>query len=418
MQFTATPVQSLGRAAFGVLRCSCAAYPVVDGVPILQRTLVGVFEHTSGASASEGVSPDDLIAWIVEGHTDRALVRCLLATSPTRWRIWRRWQEQRKIARFLASRDRWTGRDAIRFLFGPPRIDLGLDDYFLYRFSQPRFLAALSLASNLPAGDRPVLDLACGIGHLAHYLTRRNPRSAVVGLDMNFDHVWIARHWVAPEASYVCANVADGLPFVANAFSGVVVSDAYHYFPSRQGLMREVDRVAPGQPLLLTRVGNRDVMPNEGDESTLRGYLAELAPGPCRVFSEDRLVRTYLERDNPLAGTDESEEGLVHCKWLTFARNLEPRSPEPGCEWAWPHAVGRIALNPIYRQHDTHDGRQLRFQFPGTWFAYENHRMLEYHPRRALLAQDDLAALSTGRWTAGLDTALRQFVLVGLPERY
>ncbi len=25
---------------------------------------------------------------------------------------------------------------------------------------------------------------------------------------MNFNHVWIARHWVAPAAQYVCCNVA------------------------------------------------------------------------------------------------------------------------------------------------------------------------------------------------------------------
>ena len=45
----------------------------------------------------------------------------------------------------------------------------------------PRFLATASLLQALPdAGSRPVLDLACGFGHVAHHLaTRHDPRAVV-----------------------------------------------------------------------------------------------------------------------------------------------------------------------------------------------------------------------------------------------
>jgi SAM-dependent methyltransferase len=196
-------------------------------------------------------------------------------------------------------------------------------------------LAALALAANLTRSTKPVLDVACGVGHLDHYLTRRRQQVPLVGVDMNFFQVWIAQHWIAPTAQYVCCNVAEGLPFCSDCFSAVVVSDAYHYLPRRDQFNREIDRVAPNQMIVLTRVGNAAVMPNEGSELSLLEYLKELGGRSVQVFSEESLVQDYLARRNPLSRKAEEPARLEHCKWLSFVCNapaeasLPPLQDEP-----------------------------------------------------------------------------------------
>ncbi|HTT13666.1 MAG TPA: hypothetical protein VMG60_22595 [Burkholderiaceae bacterium] len=43
---------------------------------------------------------------------------------------------------------------------------------------------------------------------------------------------------------------------------------------SAAGVLLEVARCAPGRIVVLTRVGNRAVMPNEGNERTLEEYIS------------------------------------------------------------------------------------------------------------------------------------------------
>jgi SAM-dependent methyltransferase len=372
---------------------------------------------------------------IAQGRGNEALVQCLAPPVRTPWvrllgRLQKssksklaRWQGRREMAKLLSDRDSSSARDVLRFYFRKKTLgEVGSiwGDYFVYRIGQPRHLAALALASNVTANAKPLLDVACGVGHLEHYFTRRRQHVPVVGVDMNFFQLWIAQHWIAPTAHYVCANVADGLPFCSDSFSTVVVSDAYHLLPRRDQLNREVDRVAPNQMIILTRVGNRGVMPAEGSELSLLEYLKELEGRPVQVSSEESLVRDYLARRNPLGRQAEEHARLEHCKWLSFVCNApaEDSLTTPLQDEPYPHSVGRISLNPIYAQALVGGTTKLQFRFPGTWYAYENHQMLEYHPRRATLDATDRKVLEAGGWTDSLERLLRQFVLIGLPDRY
>jgi len=276
------------------------------------------------------------------------------------------------------------------------------------------------MAVTVSSGSQPVLDIACGMGHLEHYLSRRHDATSAVGMDMNFYHVWIARHWMAPMSRFVCANAEDGLPFADGCFSAVICSDAYHYLPHRNRLLREIDRCAPGQRVVLTRVGNAAVMPNEGVESTLAGYLAEFGASDVRVFDEDALVRSYLTRSDVFQLPARPNIHLSESKWLSFAWNLSTGAQRTiAMDTVAPHAVGRLGINPLYVQSDEGDGGvRLTFQFPTAWYAYENHRMLEYQPLHVTASRDMISGRS--RWQK--DPALRRLVdsmvLLGLPDRF
>jgi len=439
-RFTFASVErpALGRGEFGLLRCTCSTFPVVDGIPIIQRTNVGMFEHTQGTSEVDGVPVGQLVKLIETGAAERALLECVslppdLAGSIQGLVGWRRARHPavtalaravgrwRFVAKVLRSRDAMSASDVLEYYYlkgGPLHPTLG--HYFIRRFGQPRHLAALSLAATVPAGSKPVLDIAAGIGHIEHYLTSRSDPVDVVGLDMNFYHLWIARHWMAPSAWFICANASDGLPFVDDAFSATICSDAYHLIGNRKTMLAEVERCAPARMVVLTRVGNSAVMPNEGNERTLDEYLAEFGVASVRAFEEGELVRHYLRRNDPLGEAALPERQLRSSKWFSFAWNVpDTRARSIHSDAVPPHAVGALGYNPIYVQEPRIDGGvRLRFEFPHPWYAYENHGMLAYHPRVVTLSREESRSLTSTGSRELVESLIDSFVVLGLPSRF
>src|SRR5205807_10304892 len=70
-------------------------------------------------------------------------------------------------------------------------------NYFAFRMGQPRHLAALALVCLLTRGKGPLLDVACGVGHLAHYLTGSTGNPWVIGIDRDFFRLYVASKYVA-----------------------------------------------------------------------------------------------------------------------------------------------------------------------------------------------------------------------------
>jgi hypothetical protein len=75
-------------------------------------------------------------------------------------------------------------------------------------------------------------------------------------------------------------------------------------------------------------------------------------------------------------------------------------------------------LNPIYARTAAGAGDlQLRFEFPSVWYAYENHQMLSYHPRRVVVTRSQIERFAT-RTDPAVAELVRSFVVLGLPQRF
>ena len=438
--FKAVPLREPLVLESGVLRCGCSVFPVIDGIPIIQKKPVGAVLYTAGATQADGVPIARLVELLEAGRTLDALMGSLEVPSRLGQALERRlpgsvgrsaplqslarYPFRRRMRSVLRHRTRAHVRDLLSLWFHKGSC-LGetMGTYFFLRFCQPRHLAALSLLEAMPSEEKPILDIACGLGHLEHYLGRRARPSACIGLDLNFFQTWIAKHWFAPAAEYVCADAGDGLPFADDAFSAVLCSDAYHYIPNRPQLLAAIARCAPGRPVILTRLGNKAVMPNEGSERDLKGYREEFAAHAgegLTAFTEEELVRDYRAARNPFARVERQPAGLEEAKWLTFAWNVSApmRAAIPDTR-SRPHAVGRLGINPIYRIRGRSRGRmRLRFEFPLPWYAFENHGMLAYHPEYAEIAEVDLPAFGEWDRREELRKLVDSFVLIGLPDRF
>lgn len=323
--------------------------------------------------------------------------------------------------RVLANEDTTTAADILQRYYGGTYSNEMLN-YFLFRFGQPRHLAALELLTLFQHESGPIVDIACGIGHLTHYLTSACASPLVVGLDRNFVQLLVAKRFVAPGAEFVCCEADKPLPFRTNAFAGGVCSDAFHYFQRTIGCVREMERVIESRGAkVVTRVANALVEPHEGYELTPDGYRSLFTDGQSAIVDERTLMSRYLSKLGPnLARTPPSQE-LREAKWLSIVvSSSQELFREYGVMDHWPHATGRLRINPLYQEQapDELGNRDMTFQFPSKWYEIEDCAYREYAPASITICSKDMEHIEQGQYSEALDELIRQCVLVGMPERY
>ena len=293
--------------------------------------------------------------------------------------------------------------------------------YFTYRFAQPRHLAGLCIASALQEGGGFILDLACGMGHLSHYFSygRQTPR--VIGVDRDFFGLYVAKNWVAPQAQFICSDVDVSLPFADGSFDGVFCSDAYFLFLNRISAAREMLRVARPESLVaVTRTRNSAITPRSGHDMTVEEYrrLFSDVGLKCALFSDATITRQYLSR-NGLDLTVDDSSNLHASEYLSV---FVSRSEKPFRRYApfteWPHAVGRLGVNPIYARNPVGEQIEMTLRWPTDWYKFQNQMFSEYAPERCMMPKALVSAIDAGQRPPEAQPFIDDFVVIGMPDRY
>ncbi len=420
-----------------MVSCGSHSYPVVDSIPILRRGRIDVQEHTTHRIEVVGPTVEELIDNVRRDPVE-ALVS-LLAFPPTlplklgripgvrgvltRGPAARVGLEARRahLRKRLASLEQQTAQDWLDLSYLRSRdVSYELHPYFLTRFSQPRYLSSLSLLSTLEGGSAPVLDVACGFGHLSYHLGARKRSVHTVGVDRNFFQLWVGRRWIARRSDFVCADVSQPLPFTDGSFSASLCTDSFHLLPRQAEAMAEMQRCAQARTVIVDRVGNRLLEPRDTDsELSPQGYLDLVGDAPRRMVAESELLEGYLRGEGPTLAADRAAEAFMREKWISLVASDDQRFfVDHGPLEGLPHAEGHLGLNPIYGVETQGEDVRLRFEFPSTWHAFENAGMLAYHVWGLTLPREHLEAALSGRDPEGRADLVNQFVLIGMPETY
>jgi len=398
---------------------------------------VGAFEHTLGNVEYKGPSVEELSALVTARRGLDALLRCI--AFPMRFKLLDRMRPRRlwrsKIVQGLTAGIR---RKQVRRWCVAKRESLAAEDwfdlffrqhspvheemfsYFFYRFAQPRHLATLTLTGLLPSSEKPVVDLACGFGHLEHNLAETSAHHDVIGVDRNFFQLWAAQYWIAPKSRFICADADQALPFANASFSATLCSDAFHYFRRKELTINEIARCAPGRPILFTRVGNRLVEPPEGLELSPKEYIEACGgEGNWRIFGETELLERYLRQEPVDVARSRSAEALDGEKWLSLVYPGVPPVLAPAESSRWPHADGRLGFNPIYEiSRSGEDSWRLKFKFPTRHYAFENAQMSSFCPAKVTISDSTYRDVERNVLSPEVERLVQQMVVVGLPHRY
>ena len=178
--------------------------------------------------------------------------------------------------RAVRERTELSFRAAMDLLaFGP------VGTYFAHRWSDPTFLSGLALAeAHWHAPDR-IVELACGAGHFLREFGRVRPQAEVTGCDLVFAKLWLARHFLAPNARLLCFDAAQAWPLADASADLVFCHDAFYFLPDKQRVAGEMLRVAGGQ---------------EASASVSRKRSKKLLSWLSRTAETARLPNTHTQR--------------------------------------------------------------------------------------------------------------------------
>lgn len=133
-------------------------------------------------------------------------------------------------------------------------------------------------ATQVDLSGKDVLEVSCGHGGGASYLTRTLHPASYTALDFNSAGIaYCQERHNLPGLKFVQGDAQD-LPFPDESFDAVINVEASHIYPSFERFLGEVARVLrPGGHFLYTDFCNRDNIP---------GWETALAEFPLRLLSQ------------------------------------------------------------------------------------------------------------------------------------
>ncbi len=252
-----------------VLRDEAGRWPVVRGIPYLR------------------VGREDLVLRVLDALDDG--------------------DEDAAAAELLRDRDDWAPgapptHDDARAALAAPTLRAAMDalgygpvaDYFEHRVSDPTFLSGLALLSSFATA--PVFELACGIG-----LLLRAAGDPVLGGDVVWSKLWLARRFVVPDAELVCFDAAAPFPLPDRRAATALCHDALYFLPRKDHVAAELRRIAPVVLVGHTHNALADNL-SAGDPLDPDGYAA-LLPGAAR-YDDEELTAAHLEDRPPRPAAD------------------------------------------------------------------------------------------------------------------
>jgi SAM-dependent methyltransferase/uncharacterized protein YbaR (Trm112 family) len=382
-----------GEVANGIIICQCSAYPVVAGIPCFTA------DHQADA-AREHLSKGDR----------RMAFFAMLGIE----------EEDRRTAlrNFIERGNRASYREGLAILCPDAE-----GDYFIHRFSDPTFLIGETLLGAV-AGDRRcfakrAIDICGGSGHLTRSICRMSHGGEVCLADAWFWKLWLAKRFIAPECLPVCCDANNPLPFVRDAFSLAVCSDAFHYIWSKRLFADEMIRIAGDSGIIVLSHIHNALVENHSAGMPLeprwwRNLFAELNP---RLFKETGLFESALagggidlsRNYSDLELQDEAALVLIATKLDGFHRTWQsPLAP----------VSGTLRVNPLFKVETAGDTAILDLQFPSPDYEQEFSACKRYLPDRVELDAALLGTLPAAAIDPELRWLIENRVLLDLPDRY
>jgi SAM-dependent methyltransferase len=405
LEWTATP-------DYGLLRCACHTYPIVDGIPIVQQV-----ERL-----------ETLTDLVRRNEPQRALLQALKLFR-VKWALKSRWHKfvYRMHSGRLVARDDLTFEDAVGLVRQPQ----GFADYLLHRYANPSFLATAGLLQllgtvvdrNATLAGRParVLDMGCGAGHCSFLMRHLYPGLSVVATDHDFVSVYLAKRFVARDAIHLCVDAEAPSPFADDSFDAVFCLDAFHYLRTKKAIVRELSRVADADALWLFPHLHNALQHNvvAGIPMSPEGYLNLFDLPNARLFAEGDVLGGLTERQVlDLRGTTrgarlDAAPTLVLVAGGDDLWRVHDQFPMALCR-----DRSRLTINPIYRHHETGDGLELVLTWPNPYIRQEcvaAEAILQKHYR---LSREAVRRALEGSDPSQLADLVGRFILVPLPPRY
>ena len=360
----------LERSAPHLLTCPGERWPVIDDIAYLRA---GSAERAEQAAAL-----------LDAGERTRALALLLAENDP--W-----WDgpvpAPETLLALAANPQAYTLRAAMAQL-GYGRVA----DYFAHRWSDPTYLAGLALLEAHWPAPASAFELACGIGHYLRALQEAGV-AEVLGGDIVFGKLWLARHYVAPRAQLVCFDADGRWPCEPRAELSFC-HDALYFLREQAAIARQLQ--SAGTALCaVAHVHNREAHNYSAGAAVTRAQLEALFPEAI-LFDDAELTRAGAEgtpaRPGPAAG----------CEALSLVTGPGARRPAAPCALLRPRDALPLVRNPLLSEAGV--------RWPSERYRDEYGHLITYRGGSSV----PVRAAMSAEWSG----AVRRRELLDLPERW
>lgn len=234
---------------YGILECLCDQYPIVEGIVYLKK---------DGAQTNQ-----QAVSWLNQRNWAAAF-NCLIAErKKIKWiyqGVWhippQSWVGQRLQLSHVLTLFYWL-------------VDSGSKAWYRYlktRHHRVTFLMTLAPLA-LAQSTTMLVDAGCGLGHFLRYAAQWTTAQQLVGLDIAFSFLYLARRFmVTPDTYLICCDQEAGLPFTDHSVSTYYINDAFVVIKTKRAVLQELTRVvSPQGRAIISHVHNRFVQ-NLGQE--------------------------------------------------------------------------------------------------------------------------------------------------------
>ena len=261
-------------------------------------------------------------------------------------------------------------------------------DYFAYRWCSPTFTGGLYMLECTPP-DRPVIEVACGIGHYLRALEMTGRSTA--GIDIVWSKLWLARRFLAVRGPLVCADIEAAAPLRTAEPHTVFCHDAFYFFERKEDALQNLRALSAGGSVAVGHVHTRASHHAAGFALSREEYAA-LTDAP--VYDDERYILGWYGADNaprdphpPIAvGWIEGESAHSSTDWCDPARGValrdnplfgEGRLHWPSAGWAaeyaedsrglQDYAVPRLLDRSLPADRDTRFRHRYQINLPELW---------------------------------------------------
>jgi uncharacterized protein YbaR (Trm112 family)/SAM-dependent methyltransferase len=397
-------VRSGDRIESGVLGCECCAFPIIAGIPVLIAD-----------------DPTRQAMHLLEAGQAEAALFALLGLDDTRAEVFRDLltRSSRGSGEAAEAGAQVTYQEALAILCRDAE-----GTCFVYRFSDPTFVMAEALVQAIGRQPRMrsgrCLDLCGGTGHLTRVLLGLRPAAGTVLADLFFWKLWLARRFTAPGCEPVCCDANQPLPFTRDAFSLVVLADAFPYIWHKRLLAEEMMRLTVPDgtivmPHLHSALGENF---SAGNTLTPAAYRDLLEPRHPRLFSDALLLTQVLEHGQVDLTRDASPAELGAEPSLTLiaggSADLFQRYELP----AEQDETGELRVNPLYRVERRGGSSILTLTFPTPEYEEEFGACRRYLPDTVTVDADLTGTILPGLLGSRLDDLRRRRIIIDAPPHY
>lgn len=142
--------------------------------------------------------------------------------------------------------------------------------YLKHRFSAESFWSIYPFIPILRENNDMILDLGCGVGHVAYVLSKNVSPKKLICIDRDYTLLQIAKRFFASDAEFICQDLNNPLPFKDGVFSSIIMLDSYHYVANRARLANDIERMLRSNCVLLISHLHNSLV-----ETIARGFVLE-----------------------------------------------------------------------------------------------------------------------------------------------